>query len=248
MNSIEEILIQQQRRASYFGSDFTAADCLAEWTTVEGDANGDVALATGANLVGGQITLVVTTTNNEECYIHSQEIFDFGPGGLAGKSIVAECRLKYTEIATDDASVMFGLMSAVAANSITDTTGEPQATYSGAVIYKVDGGTVWKAEASVNGTTKYGTATSTQGSGGGVWQTLRIETHPLTATRCDVSFLIDPNGGSNFIPLKDSNLNPLKYEMDITTTTEMSLFAGLKNGGANSETVYIDYMHAVQIR
>ena len=248
MNSIEEILIQQQRRASYFGSDFTAADCIAEWTTVEGDATADVALATGANLVGGQITMIVTTTDNQECYIHSQELFDFGPGGLAGKSIVAECRLKYTEIATDDANLVFGLASAVAANDLIDDGLGPKAAYSGALIYKVDGGTVWKAEASVNGgATQYG-GTSTQGSGGGVWQTLRIETHPLTATRCDVSFLIDPNGGSNFIPLKDANLIPLKYEMDITTTTEMSLMAGLKNGGANTETVYIDYMHAVQIR
>jgi len=248
MNSIEEILIQQQRRAVYVGSDFTNVDSLTQFTEVETGA-ATIALGTGANLVGGQAVFNTTALLDLDCYLHSPEVFDFGPGGLAGKTLVGEFRIKYTEGNTDDAIVVMGFMSAVAADSMLDDNLGPLAAYSGAVIYKVDGEVLWKVEGSVNGGgTQYG-GTSTILPGGGTWQTFRIECHPLTATRMDVSFLHDPNGGSNFVPMKDSNLIPLKYEMDITTTTEMSLVVGLKAGaGGTDETLYLDYMHAVQIR
>ena len=245
MNSIEEILIQQQRRAIYVGSDFVNADALTQFTLVQTGA----ATIVNTELYGGVVTLNTTALLDLDCYIHSPEVFDFGPGGLAGKSIVAEARIKYSEGATDEAIVVFGLMSGVIADHMLDDNLGPLAAYSGAVIYKVDSETVWKVEASVDGGAKQYGGISTQTAGGTSWQTLRIEVHPLTTTRADVSFFIDDAGGSNFVSLKDSNLNPLKYEMDITTTVPMSLVMGVKCGAAGTdETLLLDYMHGIQIR
>ena len=249
MNSIEEILIQQQRRAVYVGSDFVNLDCLTQFTEVETGA-ATIAVGTGANNVGGQVVFNTTAAANLDCYLASPEVFDFGPGGLAGKSIVGEARIKYTEIATNDAIVVFGFMSAVGGDSMLDEALGPKAVYSGAVIYKVTDSLLWKVEGSTNGGANIYGGTSTAIPGGGTWQTLRVEGHPLTATRMDISFLIDDGGGSNFVPLRDSNLIPLKYEMDITTTVPMSLVVGLKchNAGSSDETLYLDYMHGIQIR
>ena len=247
MNSIEEILIQQQRRAVHVGSDFVNIDSLTQFTLTQTGA-ATITLPTGVTGVAGT-ALFTTTLTTEDAYMASREVFDFGPVGLAGKSIVGEARIKYTEGDVNDLIACFGFMSAVAADSMLDAAGGPLAAYSGAVIYKVDGETVWKAEGSTNGGGNIYGGTSTTTSGGGTWQTLRIEAHPLSATRMDVSFLIDDAGGSNFVSLKDSNLNPLKYEMDITTTVPMSLVMGVKCGAAGTdETLLLDYMHGIQIR
>lgn len=244
MNSIDETLIQLERRAFTVGSDFTAVDSLAAFSTVEGDASASVALATGASAVGGKALLTTGAVDNAEAYVFTQEVFTFS----AKSTVVAEAFLDFTEGNTDDANIIFGLMSGVAANALLDNGGGPAAAYDGAVIYKVDGGLVWQAEASTDGGANQsgGTSTTLTTQTGPV--TLRIECSPLTATRMDVSFLVDVNGGSNFVPLRDTNLIPLKYEMDISTVAEMSLMVGVKAGGANSETPLVDKITATQIR
>jgi len=190
--------------------------------------------------IGGLVTLTTGNTDNDECYLHAtQECFLFA----AGRPIIFETRLKYTEANTDDANVCCGLMDAVGANSILDNGGGPAASYSGAVFFKVDGGTLWNCETSIGGTqtgtTLLSSANSLDGAnktaGGGVFQVLRIEVDPTSATSAAVSFYID---GSL---VKETTLT-------YTGATEMKPFVGVKAGGANAEVVTVDYIAAYQGR
>ena len=127
------------------------------WTTVATDS-GTVAVSDG---VRGEVALTCsdgTVADNDEIYMGTTtEIFKFA----ANKPLYAECRLKYTEQSTDDANVAFGLKDAVAANSLLDDGGGPAASYSGALFYKVDGGTVWNVENSISTTQKTTTLDAT---------------------------------------------------------------------------------------
>jgi len=244
MKVLDESQLNSVLRKVSVGSDFLEADSLAAFSTVEADTGASVALATGANAIGGKALLTTGATDNNEAYIFTDEVFKF----TADKPFIAHVSVQYAESATDDANVAVGLMDAVGANSILDNGAGPKAAYSGAVVYKTDGSTVWAVEASVNGgATQYG-GTSTTTAGGTTAQVIRIEFQPFSSTKGDVLFSIADAGGTNFIPLEDSNGNILKYEIDFTTVTEMSLFAGAKAGSASSELVYIDFLGAAQTR
>lgn len=207
------------------------------WNTLEADANGDVAHdVDGAN---GIVQLLVTTTDNEEAYLYSNELFDFD----RNKSYIVWARLQFAEAATDDANVMFGLMEGVAANSLQDNGAGPAADYDGALFFKVDGGTRWQFE------TSEGTAQETTDldytAGGASYHTLAIQVMAKSATELEITPWIDPLGGNNLKQARPYGVSPrvplVKHNLTLASTTgEMAVVVGLKNGGANSETVNVD--------
>lgn len=215
------------------------------WTDTSADTG---AAAANIDAVGGQVTVTTGGTDNNEAYLlTTREIALFA----ANQPFVAQCRLKFTEANTDDANVMFGVMNAVGADSIVDNGGGPKSSFSGAVWFKNDGETRWRTRSSV-GTTASSTETD-QTSGGGAWQTLRIEFVPYSATLGKVTFLLDPNGGQNIFqvaPYDTSNVRLIRveHEIDFTSATEMNVFVGAKAGGANSEVVTVDYIDFWQAR
>ena len=203
----------------------------------------DSGTVAAGDAAGGVVTLTPsdgTVADNDEAYMKStQEVFKFA----AGKPLVAECRLKFTEANTDDANVAFGLKDAVAANSILDDGGGPAASYSGCVFFKTDGDTVWNAESSNGATQKTDNLVNTvsldkltKTAGGGVYQTLKIEATPNGGGLIDFAFYID---GALVARHKDRSYS---------SATEMQLFVGVKNGGANLETVLVDYIRCHQVR
>lgn len=215
-----------------FVDDFDKED-TARWTTTATDSG----TSTQTAAAGGTIILAPsdgTVADNDEIYLLSSEFLLHA----ASKPIVVEARLKFTEANTDDANVAFGFMNAVAANSILDDGAGPAASYYGAVFYKVDGGTVWLCENSLGATQKT-TTTSTTASGGS-YQILRIEWRPYgdgtNVSKGDYVFYVD---GVEVAKHKDQGLG---------TPTEMSVFVGAKNGGANNESIVIDYISAFQAR
>lgn len=212
---------------------------------VTGDKFTDTSADTGAavantDAAGGVVTLTTGATDNNECYLLStKELFLIA----LDKPILASCRLKYSEANTDDANVAFGLMNAVAANSILDDGAGLQASYSGAAFYKVDGGLNWKVEASI-ATTRYGatelTATNSldkvaKVAASSAYQWLDIEIVPFSSTQAKVNFFID-------------EVLVHSITMTYTSATEMMVFVGVKAGGANSEVVSVDYLGAWQKR
>lgn len=211
---------------------------------VSGDLFTDTSADTGAavanvDAAGGRVTLTTGATDNNECYLHTtKELFLFAQD----KPIVFETRLQYTEANTDDANVCAGLMDAVGANSILDNGAGPKASYSGAVFFKVDGGTRWQVETSLAGTQTTTELTAVNSldktaktAGGASFQTLRIEVIPVSSTVAEVSFYID-------------GVHVAKHNVTYTSATEMNAFVGVKAGDTNSEVVTVDYLAAYQVR
>lgn len=215
------------------------------WTDTSTDISATI---TNPDGVGGQVLLTTDATDNNEAYLHTtREIALFA----ANQPFVVQARLKFTEANTDDANVAFGVMNAVGADALVDDGAGPKSSFSGAVWYKVDGETRWRTRSSI-GTTASSSETD-QTSGGGGWQTLRIEFVPYSSTLGKVTFLLDPNGGQGIFqvaPYDTTNVRLLRveHEIDFTSATEMNVFVGAKAGGANSEVVTVDYIDYWQVR
>jgi hypothetical protein len=160
----------------------------------------------------------------------------------ADKPILFETRVQFTEANADDANVIAGLMDAVAADALLDNGGGPKASYSGMVFFKEDGQTLWSCESSVGGvqtTTQLSAAGALdkvpRTAGGSAWQVLRIEFRPISPTLADVLFFVDGQAAC-------------RQSLSFTGATEMQVVMGVKNGGANLETLNVDYVGAWQLR
>lgn len=202
---------------------------------------------TGAvgDAAGGILPLVAsdgTVADNDETYaeLPPNEVFKFA----ADKPLLFEARVQFTEANTDDANVIVGVKDAVAANTLLDNGGGPAASYSGAVFFKVDGGTRWQCETSNAGTQTTtdlvasdanNLSRATQTAGGSTYQTLRIEYLPYSSTNAYVNFYID-------------GVHVCQHDYIFTSATEMQACAGVKNGDTNLETLNVDYAACYQAR
>jgi hypothetical protein len=220
--------------------DFTRDVDSADWATTLTDSG----TASVGDAAGGILAIVPsdgTVADNDEAYVESaNEVFKFA----ADKPALFEARVQFTEANTDDANVLVGLMDAVGANALVDDGAGPKSSYSGAVFFKVDGSTVWQTETS-NSTTQTTTELSASNAnnlakravtaGGAAYQTLRIEYMPYSATNAYVSFFVD-------------GVLCAQHDYIFTSATEMQLAFGVKNGGANNETLSVDYVSCTQSR
>lgn len=212
---------------------------------VTGDLFTDLSPDTGASCAssdaaGGVAVLTTGGTDNNEAYLHTtKELFKFA----ADKPLFYETRLQYAEANTDDANVIAGVLDAAGANTLVDDGAGPKASYSGAVFFKIDGGTNWNVEVSIAGTQQTAELTAANSlnktanaAGGASYQILRIEFRPQSSTSSEVLFFID---------------GVLVYKFSaftFTNATEMNALVGVKAGGANSEVVNVDYISAWQKR
>lgn len=226
----------KNRRTFGFFDDFEWLISPHRWTSVISD----LGAVTNPDATGGRILLTPsdgTVADNDEIYLRTTaEIFLFAND----KPLVAECRLQYAEAATNAANIIFGLMDAVAADAILDNGAGPKASYSGAVIYKVDGETVWRTQTSIAAAKTTNQSAST--AGGSAFQTLALEFKPITSTLADVTFYLD---GSQ---LRTSAGVPIKHAFTYTSATEMQLMIGIKNGSGTLETLTVDYAACFQLR
>ena len=204
----------------------------------------DSGTASVGDAVGGILAIVPsdgTVADNDEAYVESaNETFRFA----ADKPLLFEARVQFTEANTDDANILVGLMDAVGANSLVDDGAGPKSSYSGAVFFKVDGGTRWQVETS-NSTTQTtddlvasnanNLSRKSQTAGGSAYQVLRIEYMPYSSTNAYVTFFID-------------GVNVCQHDYIFTSATEMQIALGVKNGGANLETLNVDYVSCTQLR
>jgi hypothetical protein len=225
-----------KRRTHNIFDDFYHYVTADDFTTVATDS-GTVSVGDTA---GGVVALVAsdgTVADNDETYIRStKEVFLFA----ANKPLACEARLQFAEANTDDANVFFGFIDAIAANTIVDDGAGLKTTASGACIFKVDGGTVWKFMTSLSTTQTISTSTTT--AGGASYQTLKIEVNPISSTQAEAIPYV------NGVQLVDSNNKPIKHLFTYTSATEMCVGGGVKNGGANLETLNFDYIAAAQLR
>jgi hypothetical protein len=201
-----------------------------QWTSILTDS-GTTAVGDAA---GGVLTITAsdgTVADNDEAYVKStNETFLFADG----KPISFACRIKLTETTANEANICVGLKDAVAANSIVDDGAGPPASYSGMLIFKVDGGSVFQGESSIAGTqdtdTNVGAFTS------GAWTDIRMDWTPLSSTSGRTDYYVNGvlGGSSTFT---------------YTSATEMQVFLGVKNGnGTNNMALLVDCVKVRQKR
>lgn len=232
-----EVLLLESLAAADLVNAFTLFDDFFHFTTTEDFTSvlTDSGTATVSDGAGGLLDLVPsdgTVADNDEAYVKSTaEIFLIANG----KPLYFAAKVGWTEANTDDASVMAGFMSAIAANAIADG-GLPQSNFSGAIFFKIDGGATWRAMVSIGTTQTEVTLTNIPAApGAGNSQKLEIAIVPTSSTAATAYFYIDGVlvGSQSFT---------------YTGATEMNVGAGIKNGSANNESLEIDYILASQVR
>lgn len=218
---------------SFFSDFVESPDTTNVWALTATDS-GSVSVS-GTGGIAALVASDGTVADNDEAYLaNKNSIFKV----TAGQPIYAEALLQFTEANTDDANVFFGFGSSVAANFLVDDGGGPRASGTVIGLYKVDGGTVWRA-VSRNGSTVTDSVSTTT-AGGSNYQRLTVEIFDVTTSQCSIVFRVDGN------LLRDSSNNIIKHVLPISGVAAMQVVAALKNGGANLETLNIDYLGAVQ--
>lgn len=206
------------------------------WTSDTSDDN-DVAPAVG-DAEHGVLTLSATTDDNEETGIFSTNEFALFQ---ADCTYIQEFRVQYAEAATSAMNCAFGACDAPNIDDwITDNGGAANTTGSGVMIYKLDGGTVWRANAEINGTVKDTASEIT--AGGSAYAILTIEGRAVDATNYEFMYFID-NGTYNG-PLTDATYHrPIMHTIAYASATEMNLQLYLKIGSTTTETALVDYTY-----
>ncbi len=215
-------------------------DCYVtgdRWTALAAD--GGASVAQDADDENGVVTITTGATDNNEAGIYTNAI-----GSMrAGVPHLLIARIQYAEANTDDANILFGLMSAAGtANMLIDDGAGPIANFTGACWYKVDGGTRWNFRSSY--TTTPTTHAIDKTAGGASFQTLGIEINPISATEFEAIPWIDTSGGNNLV-------NPYAYQaaprdasvthrITYASTTALRAIIHAKAGGANSEVLKVD--------
>ncbi len=224
--------------------DFIKTPVSGEWTTT----TADVGTATVGDGPPGVLTLTPSDSsvgNNDEIYfLTTKQLFLF-PATMvtAGDVIYGRARMLFLEAgANSAANICFGFMTTVAANSLIDDGGGPQASTSHAVIYKVDAGTAWKCQAR-NGS-EYLDSTSTLTASDAAYHLFEVIVHDYTPTRVQVTYKVD----GQF--LRDSTFGkPIVHQLLRASAGNMSFMFGMKNGEATTvQNLLVDRAYAHQTR
>ena len=229
------LALQAQRTHGFLDDAYGAEDFMTSVAT-------DSGVTTVTDAAGGVISLAAsdgTVADNDEIYRHTiSETFKFA----VGKPIEFYCRAQYTEANTDDANVYIGLMDAMDANALVDNGAGPKTTASAAGFFKVDGGTNWNviySDSTTQVKVELTAANSLDGlaktAGGSAYQVFEIKVLPL-GSRLDVLFFIN---GVHVYTIADRTF---------ANATEMDAGLGIKNGGANLETLNYDLIYCYQTR
>lgn len=226
------------------------SDTFSVWSDfmefVTGDLFTSVLTDTGTAVaagVGGILTLTPsdgTVADNDEAYVYST-LAAFKPA--AGKPIYLEALAQFTEANTDDANVAVGLASSPAANLIVDDGAGLRASGTVIALYKVDGETVWRF-VTRNGSDVTVTQTDVT-AGGSAYQKLSIE---VLDARSDIVSVVPRIDGALLYDSSSGVRRPIVHTLPLASIAAVNLFGGVKNGGANNQTLLLDYLGAVQGR
>ncbi len=203
---------------------------------------GDTPNMIGTDAAGGILSIEATSTTDDDAYISNmREIFSF----TGTKRAMFEVKVKHTTLGTITPSLIVGLSDTVAADSLlADGTG-PMASYTGAVFFKAEDGTVWNFETS--STTNQNTTTSVCAFTDATWQILRFEYMPTSTTTATVTPYTRATVSGPWV-----QGTALAFETSSsvipTSPVLMHLFCGIRTHEATAEFLLVDYVRVVQER
>ena|SRR6185436_11513110 len=228
--------MDQRQSATWFNDMYSVP---GEFTTLAADTAAAVAAEAADN---GILKLTAGSSDEGEASAYTAKVFTFADS----RSIIVEALLKYTEVATNVANVAFGLWSATGADLLTDAGAGPATTASGAMFYKVDGGTVWKVISSKSTTQTITTVKKTGmpaafTPGASAYVRLRVEfsaVGDMGQDQGEVTFWID---GKQCYDAADTGKNtPIKHVITYTSAAAMAMIFYVKSGSAASEILRVD--------
>jgi hypothetical protein len=229
-----------------FESNYVTGD---RWTPLTADSSSAATLVlVNKTLPRGILSITQDATDNDEIYFQTT-VMPFLIA--AGKPMFAEIRLLAAELDTDKQNVCFGFQSAAAAaNDLLDDGAGPKASATQAIIYKVDGGTVWNCRSQIGAAVGRTTTVSQHQSAplsSGLYSTLRVEVNPINSTVAEVIFSID-DGVNGMRQMLDANNIPIKHQLVYTNAVACGVFFGQKTGAASAEVLLVDYACGYQKR
>jgi hypothetical protein len=211
------------------------------WTPLVTDSSSasTLVLALATTGTGGVLSITQDATDNDEIYFGmTKSVFKIADN----KSLYFESRGQYSEGNTNANNVIAGFCSTFAANTLIDDGGGPVASATMAVIYKVDGGTVWRCRSQIGAGVGQTDTVSVNTAGGSAYQTLGIEILPYSSTKAQVIYTIDG------APMRDANGLAIVHDLTYTNAVNMSPIWGCKTGSATAEVLLNDYIAAYQTR
>lgn len=222
-----------------FMTPLVSGDLATPLTADSSSASTLFLVLTGTGAKGGILSATQDATDNDELYwATTNKLFKF----VAEKPLLFETRIQYSEGATNANNVMVGFVSTAAANTIIDDGAGPVANATMAVIYKVDGGTVWRCRSQVGAAVGQTDTISQHTAGGSAYQTLRIECTPYSSTKVRIDYFLDG------VQMLDTNGKPISHDLTFTNAVEMLAFVGSKTGSATAEVLLTDYVAGYQQR
>jgi hypothetical protein len=210
------------------------------WTPLTSDSSSASTLViVNTTAVGGILSITQDATNNDEIYFGTTiKAFKIA----ANKPCYYEARGQYAEGNTNANNVIAGWCSTYAADTLIDDGGGPVASATMALIYKVDGGTVWRCRSQIGAGVGQTDTVSVHTAGGSSYQTLGVEILPYSSTNAKVIYTID--GAA----MRDANNKPIVHDLVYTNAVAMAPIWGCKTGSATAEVLLNDYIAAYQTR
>jgi hypothetical protein len=199
---------------------------------------------------GGSLTLSSTkacgwiniptaaSTNDYQCFATQEPVFIIPASG--GFTLAWEAYVNVTEANINKASWFCGFTS-VTTTGFLSNTGVPPASYSGAVIYKTQGGLTLNAQTS-NGTTQ---------------NTASTITTVVSGTSYIIGMAINSNDGvtavvTYYVSSVSSNVRTLvtsgTLNLTIASLAVMYFMFGIRAASGSAETLTVDYVQAAQGR
>jgi hypothetical protein len=180
------------------------------------------------------VKLFCTAANDAAVLATTHEIFKF----RAGKAMLAEGIVIFTDVNTDDGHVFFGWADALAATTMADTTGAITAT-DACCIYKLPDSTVWAFHTEINGSATASVSNTT--AGGSANQILRIEVEPRNSTTLVARPFVDG------VQLRTSTGVLIAHDIVLGTATDLDFGFMTKSNHANDFNCYVEAAGAFEV-
>lgn len=213
-----------------------------QWSATKGTGG---TLALNNSLAGGWINVPTAATDNDYQLLSTpQPTFKVVPaaGIEEGISVSFEARFKLTEANTDDANFVFGFSSVLTTGFVANDGGGVPSNFSGAVIYKKDGGASLLA-ASSNGTAQTKDKTLCPFVSGNTY-TVAVTIDVFDSVTCRVLFWVKDEANGRLYNPDELGKNVGVHFLPLASLASMYPIFGVKAGGANAETLSVDYVYA----
>lgn len=229
--SLDMGVFEQNKLSSFLTDDFYDYLTGGRFTTVSTNSGTCAVYNTGGV---DKVLLTTGTTEGNYSYVRST-----GAAWLlqANEPMFFHARLNYVNQATTNGFVIGGFMSTTTLAVTSEL--DPTASYSGAVIYKRKGDTVWSVQSS-NGSTKTTTLTNRTATDG--TYELQVQVNNFDGENCEIIYLVDS------LQLRDANGTLIKHKVAYSGAADMYVAVGTLAGTTAAQLCYVDYINVGKLR